>query len=212
MINKQRHAFTLIEMLVAVILLTLLLGVALFSFRQLLITFNHIKKSGLHDTFIYHELRSSIESMQHYVVEEYDRLNQPTKNLHFFFQGTEDSMLYITSNPNYSTSPALAQLLCIDDTLVYKEEKLYGPIDFRQPHFSSQAHRVVLYDALEACKFAYYAQNTPTTLQVQQHDTIPKFVNITLRKKEQNLDLFIAIKSDNNNSVNLNYDLLYDEG
>jgi prepilin-type N-terminal cleavage/methylation domain-containing protein len=212
MIKTKRAAFSLIEMLVAIVLLTLLLGVALFSFRHLLITFKQIQKSGIHETLTYNSIRSTLESVQHYVVDDYNRLNQPAKNLHFYFQGESQRVRFITTDPNFSDTVSLAQLECRDSKLIYSEEKLYGPMDFRVPNFSTNQSEKVMYDALQSCEFFYYAIDAPTLAQSQLHDTIPKFIELTLRTSNQNLDAFIAIKSDNNSSVNITHGLLYDEG
>lgn len=209
--KKSRSAFSLIEMLVAVVLLTLLLGVAMFSFRHLLIIFHQMKSSGIDNTIAYHTLRSSMESMKHYVVEEYDRLNQPTKNLYFYFLGDEHRMRFITNSANFSDSTSLVEITCIENSLIYKEEKLYGPIDFRRPDFSSKYHEKRVYEDLEYCQFNYYTTATPYRPQTQLFSEVPKFVELKMQQANKNLDIFIAIKSDNNLSAKINYSQIYDE-
>jgi prepilin-type N-terminal cleavage/methylation domain-containing protein len=205
-----RRAFSLIEMLVAVILLTLLLGVALFSFRHLFITFRHVEKGAIDKTIIYNQIRSSIESMKYYVVDDYDALKRPMKNLHFFFKGEVDSMIYITTNANFSETTSLAKLSCVDDRLVYIEEKLYANQNYLQPDFSDSAEEITLYDNLSHCSFLYYKFLDTYSSNSALKDFIPKYVELKLRSTNMDKDIFIAVRSDNNMSTRLDYDLLYE--
>ena len=82
----MRKAFTIVEMLVAIVLLTLLIGVALFSFRMQLITIHKTKLSSINRAVSYTQLRSVIASMKYYAVQEYDIVERVIPySWHYFF-------------------------------------------------------------------------------------------------------------------------------
>jgi len=204
-----RRGFSLIEMLVATVLITLLVGVALFSFRLQLITLAKTNKEQLKEVLRYTHLRQTIESMKFYVLQEYDMLNQPIKSFHYYFDGDEKSIQFITTNPIFSNEPAVVRLLCEDDTLTYQEEPLYKRIDFLRPTLLEDSQKQVLYSDLKECRFGYKTQGGKF-IEVLQ-GKIPKYVTITLVDNYKHNNFFIAIKSDNNSTLYRVMDAIYDE-
>jgi len=205
----MRKAFTLVELLVAVVLLTLLIGTALFSYRQVLLNITKAEKSTFNEILKIHQIRSSIESMQYYVVDNYNQFNQPMKQLHHFFKGNDHSFSYISLNPNFSTLPSLSQFDCKENQLVYTEEPLYGRVDLNRPEFSEVSQSVVYRDDLLSCKFSFFlfekslerlANEIPFAIQIDLMDA---------NEKEESI--FTTIKSDYNISDTEIHGVLYDE-
>lgn len=193
-----RSGFSLVEMLVAVILLTLLIGVAIFSFRHQLITINKTQKVGINRVITYNQLRSSLQSINHYVVDDYDQLGYPMKNLHSFFEGTKNEINYITDNPLFSQEIALVRLLCIDKQMTYQEQALYGTIDFLRPELSQESRKITMYKDLENCEFKYFVDGVEFENVM---DKIPNAIAID--------ELHVNVKSDYNLSVGIIDDAIY---
>lgn len=205
----MRKAFTLVELLVAVVLLTLLIGTALFSYRQVLLNITKAEKSTFNEVLKVHQIRTSIESMQYYVVDNYNQFNQPMKQLHHFFNGNDYSFSYISLNPNFSTIPSLSQFECKENQLIYTEEPLYGRLDLNRPEFLEERQSVVYWDELLSCKFSFFLfQKRLERLD----DEIPFAIQIDLMDaNEKEETIFITIKSDYNLSNTEIHAVLYDE-
>lgn len=205
----MRKAFTLVELLVAVVLLTLLIGTALFSYRQVLLNIRKAEKSTFNEVLKVHQIRTSIESMQYYVVDNYNQFNQPMKQLHHFFRGNSHKFSYISLNPNLSTIPSLSEFECKENQLVYTEEPLYGRVNLNRPEFSEASQSIVYRDDLFSCKFTFFLfQKRLERLE----DEIPFAIQIDLMdtdEKEQSI--FTTIKSDYNISDTEIHGVLYDE-
>lgn len=205
----MKKAFTLVELLVAVVLLTLLIGTALFSYRQVLLNISKAQTNTFNEILKIHQMHTSIESMQHYVVDEYNNFNQPMKKLHVFFVGDENAFKYITLNPTFSTIPSLSSFECKDNSLIYKEEPLYKRIDVNRPLFLDDTPSIVYWKDIESCKFEYSLhKKTLNSLR----DVLPTMVKIEFKESNQKEHLyFTTIKSDYNISYGDMYGLLYDE-
>jgi len=203
---NNKNAFTLVEMLVAVILITLLIGVAIFAFRYQLIAIKKSQKVGLTYVLSYNQLRTSLQSMKCYVVDDYDMLNQPMKQLHIFFEGKPTELTYITESSVLSKEVSLVKVSCRDSELLYTEEKLYDKIDYLRPKLSKNAPEVVLYKNVNDCSFNYHVKNLNfDTLEGK----MPTAITINLNIKDKNQEIYVNVKSDYNISVGLIDDAIY---
>ena len=202
----KKNAFTLVEMLVAVILITLLIGVAIFAFRYQLIAIKKSQKVGFTTVLNYNQLRTSIQSIKCYVVDDYDMLKQPMKQLHIFFKGNSTQMTYITESPSFSKELSLAKLSCNDSELLYSEEKLYGSLDYLSPKFTQDVSNIVLYKNLKDCNFNYHVKKISyDTLE----NKMPTAITLKLNIDDKNQEIHINVKSDYNISVGLIDDAIY---
>jgi len=203
---SKKNAFTLVEMLVAVILITLLIGVAIFAFRYQLIAIKKSQKVGFTNVLRYNQLRTSLQSMKCYVVDDYDMLNQTMKQLHIFFKGNPTELTYITDSPVFSKEVSLARLSCRDSELLYTEEKLYGRINYLKPTLPQDASQVVLYSNLNDCSFNYHVKElTFDTLE----NKMPTAITLQLNIHDKEQEIYVNVQSDYNISVGLIDDAIY---
>jgi len=189
----MKKAFTLVEMLVAIILLSLLIGVAVFSFKMQLMSIHKTKETGIVNIIEYVQLRSLLESIKFYVVDKYDVINRPMKNPHLFFHGSTNKIVFITTNPIYSNSDALVELKCDNGKLLYKEEALFFKMNYLQPSFSEAANTKVFYQNLKECSFKFILDKRETT---NMFNKIPKDIELKIEKEDKNIYLYVQIKSD----------------
>lgn len=203
-----KKAFSLVELLVAIILLSLLIGLAVFSFKYQLIAVTNIKKSGIDSIIKYNQIKSSLESIKYYLVDRYDNLNRPMKNLHYYFNGSSKEVNYITRNPLFSTDIAIARLSCKDNKLIYQEEKLYGKIDFLRPTIPQESRAYVFYTNLNECTFQYISNNVIFDNFV---DNIPSSIKIKLSLDNNTFEIYTNVKSDNNQTKSIISSLIYEQ-
>ena len=203
-----RNAFTFVEMLVSIVLLTLLIGIAVFSFRQQLLSISKLQESGLSDVLRYAQIRSSIESIKFYAVDRYDNVNRPMKQVHHFFYGSKEQMRYITTSPILSDDIALAALECVGDTLLYTEEPLYFQMDFLRPEFGEDPKRHTFYKDLEHCSFTYIYDEK---VYEDFRDEIPDKILIRIQEESKPKEIYTSVKSDANTTRFGVYSRMYDE-
>lgn len=201
----MKSGFTLVEMLVAVVLISLLIGVALFAFRSQLIMIKKAKVSGINTVLSFDQLRSSLQSMKYYVVDDYDAFGNDMKKLHFYFDGTKKEIDYITTNPLFSKNIAVVKLYCKDDELIYREEPLYGRINFLKPQILDDSKKLTLFKGLDSCQFFFFKNSKK--LQTLK-DEIPSRIEVDI-KSHHIFPLQINIKSDNNVTGGIIYDSMY---
>jgi len=204
-----KKAFTLVELLVAVLLLTLLIGTALFSYKQILLNITKAQKSTFHEVLKVHQIRTSIESMQDYVVDDYNQFNQPMKKPHTFFLGKEHVFQYISLNPTFSKVPTLSSFECKDDALLYKEASLYAQMDLNRPSFSEEHHVEVYWADITSCQFEYVVKNKSLD---NLQNKLPEALQISfVDSNAKEHTIFTSIKSDFNITHANVYELLYAE-
>lgn len=194
------------EMLIAVVLISLLIGVAMFSFKHLLITMKKTDFTGINKVLKFNQLRTSIQSIKYYVVDDYDILNNPMKNLHHYFDGTKLQLNYITKSPLFSKDIAVVKLSCLEEALIYQEEPLYGKIDFLRPLVLEDSKRITIYRDLEICEFEYFIKDKKFETITNQ---VPTAININIKNYKQKIDIYSDIKSDYNITKWKIYDTIY---
>jgi len=203
----MKKAFTLVEMLVAIILLSLLIGIAVFSFKMQLISIHKTKKTGLTKIIEYTQLKSVLESIKFYVVDDFDVVNRPMKSPHLFFQGNEKSMLFITTNPIFTQKDALVKLQCQNGSLLYKEEPLFFKMNYLQPDFTDAFRTKIFYKNAQECSFSYKKNDLQKTNIV---NSIPDAIEIKIKGKSVNSHIYSLVKSDENGIVRRVKDAIYE--
>ena len=193
--KPARSAFTLVEMLIAVVLLTMLIGTELFAFRYQLLTFKRIEPAALDRVLAYHQLRSSIQSMHYYVVDSYSRFEEPQDDLHFYFEGRSTTLRYITKSPMFSDSISVADLVCTDDVLRYTEEPLFSGKDYLRPDIYATSPSIKLFSDLSYCHISYI---TDKGKKEELERNIPIAVEIDLKQDQSQFTIYAAVRADNN--------------
>ncbi|ADN08320.1 type II secretion system protein [Sulfurimonas autotrophica] len=206
----MKKAFTLVEMLVAIVLITLLIGVAIFSFRMQLLTIHKTKTEAINDVLKYNQIKSALESIKYYVVQEYDMLHQPIRKLDYFFSADETHALFMTNNPVYTDKVSLVELSCLNHSLIYKEELLYGNMDYLQPSFSlKNTHKLKIYNDLDKCEFYYINNQGALVRQIAKE--IPKEIYLKIKKDEKDISVYSKIEEDDNQTAARTYNAIYEE-
>jgi len=202
-----RNAFSILETLVALFILTLLITTAVYSFRFILLNISKQEFSGIDRLLSYTQLRASIESMRYFVVDDYDAFLNPMNDLHYFFMGEETKMSYITQNPIFCDSIAVVKLECKEQKLLYNEEPLYSRIDFTQPKTLEDSAQKIVFENLQECRFFYHKDDQ--TLTSLQRD-LPTSIELKLATHNQALDFYIDIPTDHNVSKAYIQDYAYE--
>lgn len=205
----MKRAFTLVEMLVAIVLISLLIGVAVFSFRLQLMSVQKTKTEGLNAVLKYNQIKSAFESIKYYVVQEFDALGRPMRQFDDFFSGDEKHALFITNNPVYSDKVSLVELSCSEGELVYKEQPLYSKyMNYLRPSFTQDHFRTLkIYKDLSRCEFYYI--DLHEVLMRNMTKKIPKEIYLRLEQKGKDISIYSKINEDDNLTAARIYDAVY---
>ena len=204
----MKNAFTLVEMLIAVVLLTLLISTALFSFKHMLLVFRHVEVEGIEEALKFNQLRSSVSSMEYHVVDDYNNFNIAQKNLHYYFKGSLDRMRYITSNPLFSKETSIAMLSCEEGLLKYYEAPLYSKdTDYLTPLITQESRFQMLKQDIEQCSIQYFSNKQYMNSLT---NTIPEVVKVSFieKEKEKENSYFINILSNDTERNKIIQDVL----
>jgi len=206
----MKKAFTLVELLVAVLLLTLLIGTALFSYRYILLNVKRTQTTSIDRVISFNQIKSSIESMQYYVVDDYDYFGNPMKQLHAFFYGDEKGLEFISLNPIFAKDTSIIKIGCEDGKLIYKEEPFYNGGDLKKPQMSTFYIKKVYVKNITNCLFQYMSVNYKLVNKIERE--LPSSIIISyLDDQNKAVTLYNNVKSDFNISKWLIYELLYNE-
>jgi len=143
----MKKSFTLIEILVAIFLLSLLLATAMFSFRLFIKSSDSVSVNIPKKAIAYEWIDKSISGMYPYVLQE-------NNNYKYFIHYNKKKLTYVSSIPLYYTDLVLVQLECKDNKLIYKESPIYNKFqNYKNPKIiENNSTKMVLLDNLEKCQ------------------------------------------------------------
>lgn len=203
----MKKAFSLVEMLVAVILVTLLVGTAIFSFKHQMLIIKKTPDNKIKRAMEFHQLRTSIESMKYYVVQDYDAFDNPLDKVAFYFDGDKSSIKFITKSPLFSDSISVVNLKCESNKLIYKEEPLYKRINYLKPKILKDSKTKIFLESLKGCQFKYFFNGEE---KEEISNTIPNGIEIRIETEKETFDMYSSIKNDDNNSYWRVYEKIYE--
>ncbi len=198
---KSSDGFTLLELLVAITIFSLVIGMAMFSLRYSFGMLRHLDAPFAEDTQRLCRLRDCIASTFFYVTEQSDLFNS-SKSYRTLFIGDPDSMTFVSVKPPSATGPALCRLFKRDDTLLLEESPLYGEgSNYRTPLFTEKGRsETVIMTQVIDLKLEYFQQETMLT---SLRDDIPGMVRLSVTTDTGTRELFIRIPADFNDKKRL---------
>jgi len=178
-LNQCRQAFTLVEMLISILLLSLIVATMMFGFKFGINTLQKSRSIAPQKVIEFAQLRSVIKGMFPYVIEVQEGFED--KKLQVYLYPKNKSLEFISKNPIYSEDISIAKLECLDDTLLYYEKPLYTKqSNYLEPQLNDEDKKRVLFEKLEDCQFEYQfttIRNTPSliTLKVTKQEQVNEY-------------------------------------
>jgi prepilin-type N-terminal cleavage/methylation domain-containing protein len=121
----KSDGFTLLELLVAITIFSLIIGMAMFSLRYSFAVVRQIDAPFAEETQRMSKMRDSISSMFNYVTPSRDMFNKK-KDYATYFSGEPGNMTYISNSPPSGRAPAVCRISLINGDVVLEEAPLYG--------------------------------------------------------------------------------------
>jgi prepilin-type N-terminal cleavage/methylation domain-containing protein len=165
--NKMKKAFTLVEVLITIILMTLLMSSAMFSFKFFLGNLDRIDLSLPKNAMSYEYLNHSISGLYFYPVKTIKNFQKLDK---YFFDYTNTSFSYITTTPIFYDTISVAKVEYKDNHLYYYESKLYSKNqDFKKPKILENDFEYLLKKDINnfEIKYSFYEKTeVPKTIEL----------------------------------------------
>lgn len=192
--KKVRKAFSLVEVLIAMVIVTLITTTGMFAYR-LAIKQVERQKSLTYDVAIrYTQLKNLFSGTYFYIVEERNKFNPNTFEYKYLFKKGDFEILFVSQSPLYSDVLSLISLRLDDGNLYYKEVPIYGEKqNYKEPVFLEDTKEYLILNNLEEAKFSFEgAYNLPKDLESR----IPKLVILEFKQEGIGLKYIFDIKYD----------------
>jgi len=190
----MKKAFTLVELLVTIVLFSLLLVVALYSFRFASFDIKNVNNTNPKEAMYYHKLRDAISSIYPYVDVDAKETNRYMA-VHYFFKGAKEECFFITSSGFFFKEIVMGHLYYKDKKLWYEEGIIFDKsIDYKSLETIPLTNRIMLLDNLANLSFSYVFLDQVVT---ELKNKLPTLITIEIFKGEVKKMYSFALQSDN---------------
>ena len=196
----KKEGFTLIELLVSIVLFSLLLATALYSFRFISINIRNINNTNPIKAIKYDLLRNVFSSIDYYIDSNSNEIDID-KRLYFYFYGDKKHCRFITKSSVFYNEIVIAELYYKDKELWYKESKIFDKkIDYKNLDKIKMDKKVLILSNIEKFKFEYLFNNKKSN---KLANDIPTLVTIYFKDKSKEYSYLFYIKSNNSESLEI---------
>ena len=194
----KKKAFTLIELLVTIVLFSLLLMTALYSFRFISLNIKNINNTNPQKAINYDLVRNVIGSLYYYVAVDKKEMALNKRTYHYF-EGKEKECFFITMSPLYSTGLAMVHLKYEDSKLWYEEGKLFTKgVDYMSLNNIPLSHKFIILDNIKDVVFSYRV-GQKNRQNISRH--IPEMISLKIEEEQKKKRYIFKIKSNNYKNI-----------
>lgn len=217
---QRKGGYTLLEVLIASLLFSLIVFLAVYSFNQVFLYYNIISKRGI-DFSQYMKIlwlyQSTSAIIDYYVFDEDKKYWFP------LFIGEPDRLIYVTASPLSVSLPTVVILRRETGNnykyqLTYEEIPVYGKnwSDIRHLltgiRSDSRRNPIVLIDDLDSLKISYYGFDFSRRVDMwtESYDgrkklRFPSIIRIEYTRNQQSEEIILPVQ------INTNWKLFYNE-
>ena len=190
----MKKAFTLVELLVTIILFSLLLVVALYSFRFASFDIKNVNNTNPKEAIYYNKLRDAISSIYPYVDVDTQEENR-YKAVHYFFKGQKKECFFTTSSGFFFQELVISHLYYKDKALWYEEGIIFDKnIDYKNLETIPLTHRIMIVDDLDKLSFSYLSLEQVVN---ELNNKLPVLITIEMFIGEEKKIYSFALRSAN---------------
>ena len=188
----KKKGFTLIELLVTIVLFSLLLATALYSFRFISINIRNINNTNPKRAIYYNLLRSTFNSIYYYIDSDSDEIDID-KRLYLYFYGEPTRCRFISKSSIFHNQLVIAELSYKDNELWYKESKIFDKkIDYKNLDGIEMKKKILILSNVKKLKFKYIFNNKESNSLEKE---IPQLVTIDFKSNLKDYSYLFSIKS-----------------
>jgi len=210
--NKYRQAFTLIELLVTIVLFSLLLVVALYSFRYVSLNIRNINNTNPQRAMTFNFLKDVFSSAYPYIDTDVSK-RVGRERYYYYFEGKEKSCRFVTSASLFYDELVIVNLFVKDDKLYYTEGKIFAKdIDYKNLDSIALTQKIKVLDNIEMLSFSYKL-NGKSYNHISKK--IPEGISMNFKQKAKSYSYIFSVKLKENvrlENLIYDYDLAKNEG
>ena len=189
-----KKGFTLIELLVTIVLFSLMLATALYSFRFISINIRNVNNTNPKRAINYDLLRATFNSIYYYIDSNSQEIDID-KRLYFYFHGESNSCRFISKSAIFYNEIVIAELSFKDKKLWYKESKIFDKkLDYKKLDKIKMDKEFLVLDNIEKFNFKYTFNNGNVDKIVKK---IPKLITFNFKSNSKNYSYIFSVKSNN---------------
>jgi len=192
--KSNRLAFSLIEVLVAMVIVSLITTTGMFAFKMSLNQIDRQSSLTFEEAMHFTQLKNLINGTYFYIIEEKDPYNITQFDYKYLFQKDEHEITFVSDAPIYGKKLSLINLKINNNTLIYKETPIYSKeSDYKHPLFSKKTTKHILFKNINNAKFTY---EEPIDLPQDKYFTtkIQKLIKLEFEKNNEHMTYIFDIK------------------
>ncbi|MBN2895211.1 MAG: prepilin-type N-terminal cleavage/methylation domain-containing protein [Campylobacterales bacterium] len=174
-ISSASKAFTLIEMLVSILLMSMIVATMMYAFKDALMQTMRIGTPAPHSALVYHQLRTLIDAAFPYVTIQSGTFNTQKTTYTLYFTGHEQYLRFVSEHPLLAKQGlSLCEVRCDRNRLLYYETPLFNDKqNFNAPKLPDHTLAKILMDKLDSCRFAVSKSDEKANL-------LPKLIELEI--------------------------------
>ena len=192
----MKRAFTLVELLVAITIFSVVLSITSFSFRFFTRVEKFLSTPSLEEIENLSKLRDSVNSL-FFFLSENERTKDLEKKFNYFFKGDKQSLSFVAAKPLFGNRDNLyiIEIRFQKDTLYVREYPIYDPlVNYKNPSFPSKIPLIPLFTDIKDFTIEYFKDSRWLK---ELKNTIPELIKFSYSDKTGNRKVLIfSVNSD----------------
>ena len=210
--SRNKQAFTLIELLVTIVLFSLLLVVALYSFKYVSLNMRKLNNTNPQTAMTFNFLKDVFSSTYPYIDTDITK-KIGRERYYNYFEGKKDSCRFVSSASLFYDELIIVNLFVEDKKLYYSEGKFFAKdIDYKNLDAIKLTKKIKVLENIEMLSFSYKL-NDKRYKHISKK--IPNVIHMTFKQKSKTYSYIFSIQSKQNirlNTIIRDYDLVQDMG
>jgi len=188
--------FTLMEVLIAVAVLSIIISITVMSLRYITDIIKFLKTPIMEELMNISYMRDSIKSSFFFYIEN-DKTLDINKKFKLFFYGNKEQLQFITTKPIFNKRGILhiEHLIFENHNLYIKEFPVYHKdVNYKKPVIPTKVNKKILIPNIKNFEFSYFYNNRWTSVIQNKMPTVIKIKYIN--HKGISREIYIKIETD----------------
>ena len=199
--------FTLIELLIALVVFSIMVGLAAYTFRFYIGIAKRVLTPYPEEAVAFANLREAINNVFYYIC---NRKGLASKDDYFvYFYGSEREVKFVTSRTILGNFCSLCRLYEKNNALMLDASPIYSPENNYLSPMLKNPKRITLITGIKNLRIEYYKKGTLLPEEIKEQ--IPSLIAIHFIKDGKERSIYCSVKSDfeNKGKITSGVDILF---